>query len=193
MRSTSWWIVLIGVAIIALCGSMWRIETFKVKSDDNQKPQLKPNTSSASVSESAKNKSTPTGIIGGGLGNATVTPMGIILPGQNSPIPVMQKVCGTDLQCNYKLADGRIVTIEGTTIIGIQNPFSSGSTPSPAPAPSPTPSSSKITTGPFSATPSTVTCPNGEASTTGCCPKGEPKGEYPCCPDGSRSRKGKCS
>lgn len=197
MKTKRGMLVSLLVVLVIVCAlGIYCVEGFKAAAAPAKEPAKEPtsnsqNMSRESISTPTTPKSASAGIIGGGLGNAIVSPQGVILPGQNTAIPITRKVCGDDLKCEYQLTDGRVIIIQGTTIIGIQNPIA-GSTPSPSPTPSPAPSSSKISSGPFSSTPTSTTCPNGEPSTTGCCPSGEPKGDYPCCPDGSRSRKGRC-
>ncbi len=105
----------------------------------------------------------------------------ITLPGQ-PPIKYTNFSCNNTGVCTYTLQNGQTVNALGSTLLNVVNP---------APT-TPSSSNTKMTPAPFKPTPITISCPNGENSTTGCCANGEPQGKYPCCPDGTPSHNGKC-
>lgn len=109
----------------------------------------------------------------GASGGGTIT-----LPGQK-PLQYTSASCAPNSGvCTYTLKNGQVINAFGSTLLNVV-------VPTPAPSSSTT---TKSDPAPF-----VETCPNGEQSTTGCCANGEPQGKYPCCPDGTPSRQGKCN
>ena len=175
-------LVILLVALVLVCAlGMCRVEGFKAAAESSNK--LAKESHISDPHPVMPKSSTDTG------GNkVAITGNTIIISGQERQ-PFTSKSCDLATNtCGYTLANGITVYVQNGILTG---------TTSGAVTPASTPSSSSNQTGAkpsssASATNSTL-CPNGEPSTTGCCPSGEPKGDYPCCPDGSRSRKGKCA
>jgi hypothetical protein len=183
-------IVLILAAILGFAYSC-RVKTEAFKGAETKKSkQPSSSTAGTGVSQSLNPPIHKDPQMGGMGGIVKFQGNTIILPGQQ-PQAIERKTCQPTGECDIYLQNGTIIALKGDKILGWEEP-TSNNPPNPAPTPTPSSSSTKATPGPFTPAPITITCPNGEQSTTGCCANGQPQGKYPCCADGTPSRNGQC-